>query len=85
MRSLLLAGAVLAAFSTSAGAWTQSLLHPEGGDAAIAAAMPAPPRYAAHGEAGPLTAPLPAPRATIRRTGPSRPSDPPAWRSCPWC
>ncbi|KMO17014.1 hypothetical protein SQ03_13560, partial [Methylobacterium platani JCM 14648] len=80
----LLAGAVLAALSTSASAWTQSLLHPEGRDAAVATTMPAPPRYTGYDDPGLRAAPLRAPRA-VRQVEPTRPSDPPAWRSCPWC
>ncbi|KMO10139.1 hypothetical protein NS228_07880 [Methylobacterium indicum] len=85
MRHLLLAGAVLAAFSTSAQAWTQSLLHPESREAAIVTTMPAPPRYTGYDDLGLRAAPIRAPRATARPFEPSRPSDPPAWRSCPWC
>ncbi len=84
MRSLLLAGAVLAAVSTSsAQAWTQSLLHPENREAAVVSAMPAPPLYTRYDDAGIRVrrAPLPV-RATV---APVRPSDPPAWPSCPWC
>lgn len=84
MRSLLLAGAVLAALSTSAHAWTQSLLHPEGREAAVVSAMPAPPRYTGYDDGRLRAAPVRAPRA-VRATEPSRPSDPPGWRSCPWC
>ncbi len=85
MRSLLLAGVVLAAFSTgSAQAWTQSLLHPESRDAAIVTAMPAPPHYnrlrrVRHPGGAPVP---PMVRSTV---APVRPSDPPAWPSCPWC
>lgn len=85
MRSLLFAGAVLAAVSTvPAQAWTQSLLHPESRGAAIVAAMPAPPHYTRYGEPGIQAARrVPPPvRATV---APVRPSDPPAWPSCPWC
>lgn len=85
MRSLLLAGAVLAAVSTSpAQAWTQSLLHPEGRDTAIVTTMPAAPRYSGYDEAGARAAHRvpPAIRSTV---APTRPSDPPAWPSCPWC
>jgi len=84
MRSLLLAGAVLAALSTSAGAWTQSLLHPEGQGAAAATVMPMPPRYTGYDDAGPRMVRR-APPATRGTAAPSRPSDPPAWPSCPWC
>jgi len=84
MRSLLLAGAVLAALSTSAGARTRPLPHPESRDA-VATAMPTPPRYTGTGEAGRQTPPLRAPGTTARPFEPTHPSDPPAWPSCPWC
>ncbi|GEP06603.1 hypothetical protein [Methylobacterium oxalidis] len=35
MRSLLLAGTVVVAFASSAQAWTQSILHPEGQGSAV--------------------------------------------------
>ncbi|TNC11699.1 hypothetical protein FF100_18865 [Methylobacterium terricola] len=83
MRSLLLAGAVLATVSTSpADAWTQSLLHPENRDA-VATAMPVPPRTTGTG-GGPRRLPLRTTRP-LRQAEPTRPSDPPAWPSCPWC
>ncbi|MCF4128207.1 hypothetical protein [Methylobacterium sp. SyP6R] len=85
MRSLLLAGVVLAAFSTgSAQAWTQSLLHPESRDAAIVTAMPAPPHYTGYGESG-IRAARRVPPMVRSTAAPVRPSDPPAWPSCPWC
>ncbi|KMO33802.1 hypothetical protein VQ03_24465 [Methylobacterium tarhaniae] len=86
MRSLLLAGVVLAAFSTSsANAWTQSLLHPEGQGSPRAATMPTPPRYSGYDAAARRAAPRRAPPVQSGVTGPTRPSDPPAWPSCPWC
>ncbi|KMO32688.1 hypothetical protein VQ02_23000 [Methylobacterium variabile] len=85
MRSLLLAGAVLAALSTSAGAWTQSLLHPEGQGATIESAMPAPPRYTGYDDRAVRAAPRPAAPATRGTAVRSQASDAPTWRSCPWC
>ncbi|ACL63073.1 hypothetical protein [Methylobacterium nodulans] len=50
MRSLILAGAALAAFATSANAWTQSILHPEQSyKSDFATAFPVTPRYMAAG------------------------------------
>ncbi|GJD61808.1 hypothetical protein [Methylobacterium frigidaeris] len=86
MRSLLLAGAVLAAFSTSsADAWTQSLLHPEGQGTAVVTTMPTPPRYSGYDDAARRAATRRVPPAPTGVTAPTRPSDPPAWPSCPWC
>ena len=85
MRSLLLAGIVLATVSTSsANAWTQSLLHPESREAAIVTAMPAPPRYSGYDGAG-IRAVRRVPPPVRPAVAPVRPSDPPAWPSCPWC
>ncbi|AWN44035.1 hypothetical protein [Methylobacterium durans] len=50
MRSLLLAGAVLTAFATSANAWTQSILHPDHSyQSSIVTASPVAPRYMTSG------------------------------------
>lgn len=85
MRSLLLAGAVLAALSTSpAHAWTQSLLHPEGRGEDVATTMPAPPRYSGTDTAR-RAAPRRIPSGQTGMFTPTRRSDPPAWPSCPWC
>jgi hypothetical protein len=85
MRSLLLAGTVLAAVSTSpAHAWTQSLLHPEGQGMAVVTTMPPPPRYSGTDTAR-RAAPRRVPSVQAGVPAPVRPSDPPAWPSCPWC
>ncbi|AWB20008.1 hypothetical protein DA075_02880 [Methylobacterium currus] len=85
MRSLLLAGAVLAAVSTSpAQAWTQSLLHPDGQGAAVVTTMPTLPRYSGT-DTPRRAAPRRVPSVQTGVTAPARPSDPPAWPSCPWC
>ena len=63
MRSLILAGAALTAFATSANAWTQSILHPEGqGTSAAVTLNSVTPRYTifSDGRAGHV--------ATIRRS-----------------
>ncbi|MDR7040455.1 MULTISPECIES: hypothetical protein [Methylobacterium] len=52
MRTLLLAGAVVVAFASSANAWTQSILHPEGQGSAVTL-NGVTPRYTIYGsEAG---------------------------------
>ncbi|MET7241916.1 hypothetical protein ABZT49_00965 [Methylobacterium sp. EM32] len=85
MRSLLLAGAVLAALSTSpAHAWTQSLLHLEGRAGVVATTIPTSPRYSGT-DAARRAAPRRIPSGQTGAPAPVRPSDPPAWPSCPWC
>ncbi|MER2264797.1 hypothetical protein [Methylobacterium oxalidis] len=51
MRSLLLAGTVVLAFASSAQAWTQSILHPEGQGAAVTL-NGVTPRYTIYGAEG---------------------------------
>ncbi|MEA1834709.1 hypothetical protein U8607_21680 [Methylobacterium durans] len=51
MRSLLLAGTVLLAVASSAQAWTQSILHPEGQGAAVTL-NGVTPRYTIYGGDG---------------------------------